>query len=129
MGDIIGKSAANPAIAYPEHDRLKKIKDATSKPKYEKESKELLKKNIYHVDAPEFVRSTEAAKNASDGDYKKKNTQTLRRQTQMTLLVTLHIEKITKILKTWCIFHIPSLKSTIRNLITNGEKTTTKRSP
>ena len=29
--DIIGKSAANPAIAYPEHDRLKKIKDATSK--------------------------------------------------------------------------------------------------
>ena len=29
--DIQGKSAANPEIAYPEHDRLKKIKDATSK--------------------------------------------------------------------------------------------------
>merc|ERR1739838_639673 len=70
--DIIGKSAANPAIAYPEHDRLKKIKDATSKPKYEKDAKEALKKNIYHVDAPAFVRSTEAAKNACDRDYKKK---------------------------------------------------------
>ena len=29
--DIQGKSVANPAIAYPEHDRLKKIKDATDK--------------------------------------------------------------------------------------------------
>ena len=28
---ILGKGASNPAISYPEHDRLKKIKDATKK--------------------------------------------------------------------------------------------------
>merc|ERR1739838_856031 len=29
--DIIGKSAANPAIAYPEHDRLKKTQNKLSR--------------------------------------------------------------------------------------------------
>ena len=29
--DILGKGVSDPAIAYPEHDRLKKIKDITKK--------------------------------------------------------------------------------------------------
>ena len=29
--ETLGKGVADPAIAYPEHDRLKKIKDATKK--------------------------------------------------------------------------------------------------
>ena len=33
---------------------------------YEKESKEIMKKNIYPPDAPEFLRAIESAKNASD---------------------------------------------------------------
>merc|ERR1739838_455945 len=48
--DIQGKSAANPEIAYPEHDRLKKIEDATSKPKYEKDAKQALQRNVLSVD-------------------------------------------------------------------------------
>merc|ERR1739838_231666 len=69
--DIIGKSAANPAIAYPEHDRLKKIKDTTNKEKYEKDAKEALKKNVLSVEAPEFVHAKQAAINASDREYTK----------------------------------------------------------
>merc|ERR1739838_1164555 len=69
--DIQGKSAANPEIAYPEHDRLKKIKDATDKPKYEKDAKQALQRNVLSVDAPEFIRAKEAAKNASDREYTK----------------------------------------------------------
>merc|ERR1739838_1286058 len=69
--DIQGKSAANPEIAYPEHDRLKKIEDASSKPKYEKDAKQALQRNVLSVDAPEFIRAKEAAKNASDREYTK----------------------------------------------------------
>merc|ERR1739838_1022249 len=75
--DVQGKSAANPAIAYPEHDRLKKIKDATSKPKYEKDAKEALHKNVLSADAPEFVRAKDAAKNASDREYTKQKKETI----------------------------------------------------
>merc|ERR1739838_195339 len=75
--DIIGKSAANPAIAYPEHDRLKKIKDATSKPIYEKDAKQALQKNILSIDTPEFNRAKEAALNASDREYKRKLPETI----------------------------------------------------
>merc|ERR1739838_489205 len=69
--DQLGKGVADPAIAYPEHDRLKKIKDSTKKSNYEKESKEIMKKNIYPPDAPEFLRAIESAKNASDKEYQK----------------------------------------------------------
>merc|ERR1739838_575171 len=69
--DQLGKGVADPAIAYPEHDRLKKIKDSTKKSNYEKESKEIMKKNIYPPDAPEFLRAIESAKNASDKEYTK----------------------------------------------------------
>merc|ERR1739838_566207 len=69
--ETLGKGVADPAIAYPEHDRLKKIKDATKKSNYEKESKEMMKRNIYPPDAPEFIRATQSAKNASDKEYKK----------------------------------------------------------
>ena len=64
--DVLGKSTKDPAIAYPEHDRLKKIHDATNKAAYQKDSKAQNKHNVYPVDAMEFKRATEAAKNASD---------------------------------------------------------------
>merc|ERR1739838_676856 len=69
--EMMGKGVANPAIAYPEHDRLKRVKDATKKSNYEKESKEIMKKNIYPPDAPEFLRAIESARNASDKEYTK----------------------------------------------------------
>ena len=64
--DVLGKSTNDPAIAYPEHDRLKKIHKDTNKAAYQKDSKDMNKKNVYPVDAMEFKRATEAAKNASD---------------------------------------------------------------
>ena len=67
--DILGKSTNDPAIAYPEHDRLKKIHDATNKAAYQKDSKAQNKHNVYPVDAMEFKRTTEAAKNASDVSF------------------------------------------------------------
>ena len=68
--DVLGKSTKDPAIAYPEHDRLKKIHDDTNKAAYEKASKIMNRKNVYPVDAIEFKRATEAAKNASDVSLK-----------------------------------------------------------
>ena len=64
--DILGKSTKDPAIAYPEHDRLKKIHNDTNKAAYQKDSKAQNKHNVYPVDAMEFKRATEAAKHASD---------------------------------------------------------------
>ncbi len=64
--EVLGKPANDPAIAYPEYKRLKKIHDDTTKSKYQKEAKEVMKKNIYPPDAPEFLRALESAKNASD---------------------------------------------------------------
>ena len=64
--DVLGKSTNDPAIAYPEHDRLKKIHDATNKAAYQKDSKAQNKHNVYPVDAMEFKRATTSAKNASD---------------------------------------------------------------
>merc|ERR1739838_313532 len=69
--EVLGKSVNDPAIAYPEHDRLKKIVYDTSKSNYEKEARKTMEKNIYPPDAPEFLRATESAKNASDWVYKK----------------------------------------------------------
>ena len=68
--DVLGKSTNDPAIAYPEHDRLKKIHDDTNKAAYQKDSKDQNKHNVYPVDAMEFKRATEAAKNASDVSLK-----------------------------------------------------------
>ena len=67
--DVLGKSTNDPAIAYPEHDRLKKIHKDTNKAAYEKDSKAQNKHNVYPVDAIEFVRATESAKNASDVSF------------------------------------------------------------
>ena len=67
--DVLGKSTKDPAIAYPEHDRLKKIHDDTNKAAYEKDSKAQNKHNVYPVDALEFIRATESAKNASDVSF------------------------------------------------------------
>merc|ERR1712119_220724 len=53
--NVLGQGPANPAIAFPENDRLKIIHDQTTKPKYEKDAKEMLRKNILPVDAPDFV--------------------------------------------------------------------------
>merc|ERR1712202_611 len=64
--NVLGQGPANPAIAFPENDRLKKIHDQTTKPKYEKDAKEMLRKNILPVDAQEFVRAKNSALNASD---------------------------------------------------------------
>merc|ERR1712096_555764 len=67
--DVLGKSTKDPAIAYPEHDRLKKIHNDTNKAAYQKDSKAQNKHNVYPVDAMEFKRATEAAKHASDKLY------------------------------------------------------------
>ena len=67
--EVLGTSTNDPAIAYPEHDRLKKIHDATNKAAYQKDSKAQNKHNVYPVDAMEFKRTTEAAKNASDVSF------------------------------------------------------------
>merc|ERR1712038_1691217 len=75
--DVLGKSVQDPSIAYPEHDRLKKIHDDTIKANYQKESKELNKKNIYPPDAPEFLRAIESAKNASDWHYTKQRAEVI----------------------------------------------------
>ena len=64
--EVLGTSTNDPAIAYPEHDRLKKIHDDTNKPAYEKDSRAMMTHNVYPVDAPEFIRARESAKNASD---------------------------------------------------------------
>jgi len=69
--ELVGKGVADPAIAYPEHDRLKKIAEETKTSNYQKEARAVMKKNIYPPDAPEFLRATESAKNASDWVYKK----------------------------------------------------------
>merc|ERR1739838_1026963 len=69
--EVLGKSVNDPAIAYPEHERLKKILEDTKKSNYQKEAREVMKKNIYPPDAPEFLRVIESAKNASDYVYKK----------------------------------------------------------
>merc|ERR1712096_443877 len=75
--NVLGQGPANPAIAFPENDRLKKIHDQTTKPKYEKDAKEMLRKNILPVDAPEFKRARETAKIASDKEYNKQRAQTV----------------------------------------------------
>merc|ERR1712119_98823 len=54
--NVLGQGPSNPAIAFPEKDRLKKIHDKTSKPNYEKEAKQELQKNLLSADAPEFIR-------------------------------------------------------------------------
>merc|ERR1712038_1551302 len=75
--NVVGKGPADPAISYPEKDRLKKIHDATTKPKYEKEAKQDLQKKSLPLEAPEFVRAKEAAKNASDLNYTKQKKETV----------------------------------------------------
>merc|ERR1712183_911709 len=75
--DVWGKSTKDPAIAYPEHDRLKKIHDDTNKAAYEKDSKAQNKHNVYPVDALEFIRATESAKNASDKRYSKQRNEVI----------------------------------------------------
>merc|ERR1712183_764383 len=75
--NVLGQGPANPAIAFPENDRLKKIHDQTTKPKYEKDAKEMLRKNILPVDAPDFVRAKNSALNASDREYTKQQAQTV----------------------------------------------------
>merc|ERR1712183_519589 len=75
--NVLGQGPANPAIAFPENDRLKKIHDQTTKPKYEKDAREMLKKNILPVDAQEFVRAKNSALNASDREYTKQQAQTV----------------------------------------------------
>merc|ERR1712096_574090 len=75
--NVLGQGPANPAIAFPENDRLKKIHDQTTKPKYEKDARKELQKNLLSVDAPEFVRAKQVAKNASDLEYTKQKAQTV----------------------------------------------------
>merc|ERR1739838_1292743 len=74
---ILGKGASNPAISYPEHDRLKKIKDATKKQNYEKEARKETEWNIYHKDSPEFLRANNAAEIANDRIYKKQRNEVI----------------------------------------------------
>merc|ERR1712183_1220036 len=44
--EVLGTSTNDPAIAYPEHDRLKKIHDDTNKPAYEKDSRAMMTHNV-----------------------------------------------------------------------------------
>merc|ERR1739838_737931 len=74
---ILGKGASNPAISYPEHDRLKKIKDATKKQNYEKEARKEMEWNIYHKDSPEFLRANNAAEIANDRIYQKQRNEVI----------------------------------------------------
>merc|ERR1712096_537563 len=69
--EVLGTSTIDPAIAYPELDRLKKIHDDTTKKNYEAEAKQMMTQNIYSIDAPEFARATESAINVSDKHYQK----------------------------------------------------------
>merc|ERR1712183_952507 len=75
--NVLGQGPANPAIAFPENDRLKKIHDQTSRPNYQKEARKELQKNMLPVDTPEFIRAKETAKNASDLEYTKQRAQTV----------------------------------------------------
>merc|ERR1712096_445610 len=76
--NVLGQGPANPAIAFPENDRLKKIHDKTTKPNYEKEARKELQKNLLSVDAPEFVRAKQVAKNASDLEYTKQKAEAVK---------------------------------------------------
>merc|ERR1712096_99707 len=76
--NVLGQGPANPAIAFPENDRLKKIHDQTTKPNYEKEARKELQKNLLSVDAPEFVRAKQVAKNASDLEYTKQKAEAVK---------------------------------------------------
>merc|ERR1712096_333788 len=75
--NVLGQGPANPAIAFPENDRLKKIHDKTSKPNYQKDAKKEMQQNMLPVDTPEFIRAKETAKNASDLEYTKQRAQTV----------------------------------------------------
>merc|ERR1712096_75099 len=76
--NVLGQGPANPAIAFPENDRLKKIHDQTTKPNYEKEARKELEKNSLPVDAPEFIRAKLSAKNASDLVYNKQKAEAVK---------------------------------------------------
>merc|ERR1712096_340680 len=76
--NVLGQGPANPAIAFPENDRLKKIHDQTTKPNYEKEARKELEKNSLPVDAPEFIRAKLSAKNASDLVYTKQKAEAVK---------------------------------------------------
>merc|ERR1712096_552004 len=76
--NVLGQGPANPAIAFPENDRLKKIHDQTTKPNYQKEARKELQKNMLPVDAPEFIRAKLSAKNASDLVYNKQKAEAVK---------------------------------------------------
>merc|ERR1712183_1228675 len=76
--NVLGQGPANPAIAFPENDRLKKIHDKTSKPNYQKEAKKEMQQNSLPVDTPEFIRAKQVAKNASDNVYNKQKAEVVK---------------------------------------------------
>merc|ERR1712096_592141 len=76
--NVLGQGPANPAIAFPENDRLKKIHDKTSKPNYQKDAKKEMQQNMLPVDTPEFIRAKQVAKNASDNVYNKQKAEVVK---------------------------------------------------
>merc|ERR1712070_564193 len=76
--NVLGQGPANPAIAFPENDRLKKIHDQTTKPKYEKEAKKEMQQNSLPIDTPEFIRAKQVAINASDNVYNKQKAEVVK---------------------------------------------------
>merc|ERR1712183_354308 len=76
--NVLGQGPANPAIAFPENDRLKKIHDKPSKPNYQKEAKKEMQQNSLPVDTPEFIRAKQVAKNASDNVYNKQKAEVVK---------------------------------------------------
>merc|ERR1712096_474991 len=76
--NVLGQGPANPAIAFPENDRLKKIHDKTGKPNYQKDAKKEMQQNMLPVDTPEFIRAKQVAKNASDNVYNKQKAEVVK---------------------------------------------------
>merc|ERR1739838_1117115 len=75
--EVLGRSTTNPAISYPEHQRLKKISETTKKQNYEKEARKEMEWNIYHKDSPEFLRANNAAEIANDRIYQKQRNEVI----------------------------------------------------
>nr|CAB3264277.1 nebulin [Phallusia mammillata] len=74
---MVGKGPTDPAVAYPEHDLHRKASNLASNADYQKEAAKNMARHQLPVDAPEFIRAKEAAKNASDLEYQKQRNEVI----------------------------------------------------
>ena len=68
---VIGSTAANPAIAYPEYDHLAKVTKATSNAEYTKDGNIAKSKYTLCLDYPPFVQAKELSLLLSGAEYRK----------------------------------------------------------